>query len=373
MPYYLSRIIGDGSDAEGNQFRPAIADHTGIWTCLADGRADATQAPGRMIVRADHLPVFDTDPRIQQLTRTLLADPVIGAPDDGEADQDDLAFKVVRRFLVRQLLRADDLPNLSLTLGDIPAAKRQRIKAKLEARNVDFSGINNSTTIANALRAILPQLKVRIFPSTGARPSGTFTDDFSGEGSDTDLALHTPSGGTAWTRVGGTAGDFVATSGGVAKCGTATGTAALYQCDDQGNVAHYVQFDSAIETGRAAFPGSNRATDGSNFIGIRHDIGPDDMNCFKRNAGSFTQLGSNSVSNIAFGDTLRLESDGDDAHEAFLNSSSAIGPVTDAFNNAETRQGIVARSGIGDVADNFEAGLLAGTIAHYPFPHRMVA
>ena len=65
---------------------------------------------------------------------------------------------IQRRFQLRQMLRADDFSEtLDLTVGDIPSAKRGRIVDKLTARGFDFSGINNATTIRQALKTLVAQ------------------------------------------------------------------------------------------------------------------------------------------------------------------------------------------------------------------------
>ena len=193
-----------------------------------------------------------------------------------------------------------------------------------------------------------------------------FTDDFSGEVSDVDLASHTPSGGTAWSRVGGVANsaEVFSASSDAGVPGSAAATNTLYQCDDQGNSAQYIQC-SYLPSSTASFL-ANRATDANNFVGVR--VSGAKVQIFKRVAGSFTQLGSTGSTTVSSGDTIKLESDGSDVHTAFINGSSESGPGgTDTAHSSVTTQGFCARLESGSdvsVMDDFEAGVLGGGVTN---------
>jgi hypothetical protein len=181
-----------------------------------------------------------------------------------------------------------------------------------------------------------------------------FTDTFT-DTADTFLENHTPSGGTAWTRVDGVAGGGkIATT--ILKSQTG-GTATSYRCDDQGSANHYVQYKT---NNAGSSYVCNRLTNISNFIGVRRG-GGGVIECFKCVAGVQTQLGSDG-SVAASGDVLRLESSGD-VHTVYKNGvlESGVGG-TDSFNNTETRQGVACfASSATNFCDDFEAGALAGT------------
>jgi hypothetical protein len=358
MAFFLTQILGDGSDAEGNQFRPAIAKYTETWRCIADGRANSALGSGLMLVEADHLPAFDADAAISLIAgKTALT--TVNLSDESEKDEKEVARKICKRFWLRQVLRADDFPS-GLAIGDITAARRQRISAALTARGIDVSTLKAGMTVLDALQSvILPQVRIAFDPEPPS-PTGTFTDTFT----DTDgtaLESHTPSGGTAWTRVDGVAGDAAINSNQLRSTGTDT-LGAAYRCDTQGQAAHYTQW-VVVSLGAGGLTGAfvcNRITDRSNYIGARvlTPGGTALYQIFKRNAGTFSQLGSNSATTAVAGDVAKLESSAADAHTLYQNGSAVVGPVTDAFNNTQVRQGINVRSKIENVIDTFEAGAL---------------
>lgn len=185
-----------------------------------------------------------------------------------------------------------------------------------------------------------------------------FTDNFT-EASDTALESHTPSGGTAWTRVDGVAsGIIVDSSTNAARAASSTNT--LYWCDDQGSADQYVQYVLGTTSDINSFI-CNRATDSNNFIGIRVVAGV--VQVWRRNAGSFGQLGTNGNLAVSNGDTIRLESEGDE-HRAYVNGvqDSNAGGTYSPFNTV-TRQGLCNRSNLPDNSnwiDDFEAGVLGG-------------
>jgi hypothetical protein len=179
-----------------------------------------------------------------------------------------------------------------------------------------------------------------------------FTDNFT-DTDTTTLETHTPSGGTAWTRVDGTAGALTINTN-VLKVLAATNT--LYVCDDQGSVNQYVQYKH--QTNMNDFV-CNRATDANNFIGIRVSAGK--VQIFKRVTSTFTQLGSTGATTVNAGDTVRLESSGD-VHTAKINGNleASVGG-TDSAHNSVTRQGVCGRTASSlNIVDDFEAGILSG-------------
>jgi hypothetical protein len=182
-----------------------------------------------------------------------------------------------------------------------------------------------------------------------------FTDTFT-DTDTTTLETHTPSGGTAWTRVDGTAG-ACSIVGNILRVNAASNT--LYICDDQGNADQYVQYKHQNNMNDFV---CNRATDANNFIGIRVSAGK--VQIFKRVTSTFTQLGSTGATTVSANDIIRLESSGN-VHTAKINGNTEAGVGgTDAAHNSVTRQGICGRTAsILNIADDFEAGSLSGTEA----------
>jgi len=74
MTWLVSQIVGTGADAEGNEWRPAAAQHIDSgWTCTADGRGGAAASGQYMLVRghaprADELSAIGRDSRVEALT-----------------------------------------------------------------------------------------------------------------------------------------------------------------------------------------------------------------------------------------------------------------------------------------------------------------
>jgi hypothetical protein len=186
--WYLAEIVGIGSEAD--PFRPASADPVSANWSAVDGRADSTDGIGWLLVRADVSTVqhatLTADPRIQYLPleengtgRVLAFDEPISMiraavrvaiaaaleakhvpTDDFDASTTvrDLLRRVIRRCLLRQLLGADDYSELlDQTVADIPAAKRNRIAAKLTELGFDLSGFSGATTIRELLRGLATQ------------------------------------------------------------------------------------------------------------------------------------------------------------------------------------------------------------------------
>lgn len=358
MPFYLAEIIGDGTDAEGNEFRPAILDHLDTddgWHCLVDGRADSTTMAGHMVVWSPGKADYVKDSRIVRVTDADLAS--YGVPAlQGRQDEREIAEYIGKRFLLRQYLGGDDFLETG-RFDDLDGRKQDAIRVKLA--HLDLSEVKGATSVDSVLRTLLPQLVVAM-DAKPQSPSGTFTDAFTDDGSGTeDLAAHTPTGGTAWTRVDGSA-DMAQVTGGILRNNTADGSGAAYRCDDQGSSAQYVQYIAISSLEMNAFV-CNRLTDRSNFLGVRkNSIGV----FYKRVAGAFTQIGTSSAP--ATNSVVRLESDASNAHTVYDDGVAIIGPTTDSFNSTETRQGVLARtSGAADWADDFEAGVLsAGSIGN---------
>jgi hypothetical protein len=192
-----------------------------------------------------------------------------------------------------------------------------------------------------------------------------FTDNFT-EASDTALESHTPSGGTAWTRVDGVAsGCIVESATNALRAASTTNT--LYWCDDQGSADQYVQFVKGPTADGNSFV-CNRATDNQNFIGIRVVAGA--VQIWRRNTNNFGQIGTDGNIAVVTGDTIRLESEGD-THRAYVNGvadSNATGTYS-PFNTV-TRQGVCNRSNLADGSnwiDNFEAGALSAGASRIMF------
>ena len=137
-----------------------------------------------------------------------------------------------------------------------------------------------------------------------------------------------------------------------------TGEAA-YQCPDQSSADHYTQ--AAMQATAYSFQVGVRLTDSNNFIGARHtpSSGSNNWEMYKRAAGTFTSLGTSTAS-FSVGDILRVEASGNSI-EAFKNGVSIIGPVTESFNNTETRQGNIPRyvDTYDPWADDFEAAVIS--------------
>lgn len=184
-----------------------------------------------------------------------------------------------------------------------------------------------------------------------------FLDNFNGEASNIDLAAHVPSGGTAWTRVDGTAGMAqVSASSSRLINATTNATGALYQCDDQGGADHYVQY--VCENGNISAYVCNRASDANNFIGVR--VFNSRVQLWRRSGGTLTQLGSDGVGSVGSGAVIRLESVGE-THTVFVNGEQKL-QSDDSTNSTISRQGVVARtSGSVGWLDNFEAGSIAAS------------
>lgn len=357
MPWYLCDVVGSGADAENNARRPVLASLSEIW---GQGCYNANYT--RVICKAAHQAAFDSDPRIRPMRKNLLIG--IGATDDGEIDDaeaPDLALKITKRFLLSQILGADDFGvNLSTLIGDIPVTRRQRIATALQTHGVSLVGLRLTDSVADGLRLIFPQLKAQVEPGPMS-PSGTFTDNFNGAGATTDLGSWTPSGGTAWTLTDGTASWAQVNTSGLLNSTTTDSLGAGFQCDDQSSANHYTQAKfNALGAGASGFI-CNRISNRSNYIGARlWAATPNRVDLFSRSAGTFAQLGTNASEGSA-GDTIRVESNGSNAHSVYRNGALVSGPSgTSSVNSTVTRQGLNARAAATtNWLDDFEAGLLA--------------
>jgi hypothetical protein len=334
---YVSEVIGDGSDAEGNEFRPAFK---GSFAGCYDGDRVLCSVP-------ESLP---SDPRWALLDGIDLE--ARGVPTADLSSTDDVAQRVARRFLVRQLLKADDFPGLAMQIRDIPTARRKRIGTRLASQGVDTSDLSGLMTIREALKLLLPRFKMKPFgiPQPPA-PRGSFTDAFTRADENLETSAN-------WTRVDGAAGACAVRSNQLAFLST---TDSAYQCPDQSSANHYTQAVMLSTTvDLFFFECCARLTDKDNFIGARRTNAnlADDYDLYKRDTGSFTSLGS-WAGPYAANDVMKIEADGNTI-EMFVNGTSRVGPVTESFNNTETRQGIVARSKTQNPAmDDFEAGVIA--------------
>jgi hypothetical protein len=189
-----------------------------------------------------------------------------------------------------------------------------------------------------------------------------FTDNFNGESGDVTLDVRVPSGGTAWTIVGSAvSNDPFVSSAGILN-GSQPGANRPYVCDDCGSVNQYVQFVWKATVNIAGFI-ANRVTDLDNYIGVRvASTSGGQLQLIKNQSGQ-TTLGAYTIGSIPTDSVIRYEVNGDE-HSVYLDSVLRIGPVTDAFNNTETRQGVIGRSESGlSIAwiDDFEAGALGGS------------
>jgi hypothetical protein len=184
-----------------------------------------------------------------------------------------------------------------------------------------------------------------------------FTDNFSGESGDVELSAHTPSGGTAWTRIGASTANPPMVGTGAVLLGSQPAANKSYVCDDQGSANHYISFVWKA-TGNIAGFVCNRLTDANNYFGIRVSSTSGGRLELQRNNSGFTLIGSYVIGSFPTNSTIRYEVDGD-SHSVYLDGVLRIGPVTDTFNNTETSQGVTGRTESGiNIAwlDDFEAG-----------------
>jgi hypothetical protein len=166
-----------------------------------------------------------------------------------------------------------------------------------------------------------------------------FTDAFTGTNG-TDLAAYSAN----WTRVDGGA-NTVQIQGNAAQNNIdGTGTETAYTAPDCGTANHYAQ---AVQNGNTAggsdgFPVCVRLVDSANFIGARSNSGSVAFELFKRIGGSFTSVGSYSVTPAA-NDVMKLDMSGTGA-TFYLNGVSRItGTISDGTFTGISTVGIVGR------------------------------
>ena len=338
-----------GTGTENDPFRPTVADYGIAFSVTVE-----FEQRDKYLVSCEEQPGFAADTTIEPMAKSLFADEF---PDEGEDDGQDseaLAIKVVRRAQMENGIGPGEVfdargPDF---VSDIGPGAIGLATAQLATLGLVHGPITPSlTTVNDVLAETLPQIPVRVLPGTVGN-SGSFTDDFSGEASNTDLVSHTPSGGTAWTQQSGSANDAVATSGGIC----ATGGAGVYTCDDQGSADQYTQgiVQSTTVSGFIII----RLSDANNWWGVR---ARSNGQLYKVVAGSFSLQGTGA--GISVSDGLRIEGSGNSI-EVFKDTGSGyasfIGPVTDSFNNTATLQGLGGSSFVtGSLTDDFEAGVLS--------------
>ena len=176
-----------------------------------------------------------------------------------------------------------------------------------------------------------------------------FTDSFTGT---ENQNLEDRSG---WTNVDAPTGGARINASNALK-NNSTQSVSSYKCTDQGSADHYTQAKFLAAT-TGCFGVAVRLTNGNNFIAGRYESGA--WQVFKRNAGTFTTLGSNSTT-LTSGDVGYLEASGNSITFK-VNGTTRVGPVTDSFNNTETGQGLIPRGSTNTSwIDDFEAGALGG-------------
>jgi hypothetical protein len=183
--FYLSDFVDRGPPLG---FCPAVSLVARNWA-IVDGRVNPVLAAGRCMVEADvtpaqhtsiiadarntYLPFEDATGRvllpgeplsaISAANRTLIRSRMEAqhVPDDGIQGTDtvrSLVRRIARRFLLRQLLGADDLTEgLDTLISAIPALRRQAIRTNLLAGGVDFDTVVGTDTIRQAIRKLVQQ------------------------------------------------------------------------------------------------------------------------------------------------------------------------------------------------------------------------
>lgn len=188
--FYLCPVIGSGASV-ADAFRPACAPAlAGLVWSMVDARPNPTLGAGNLFVRAavtdaQHaailatvgvvglpfedagggvIPLTGTLAQVSAANRSLLQTRLEAAhvPVSDFIATDRIVgvvLRMVRRFLLRQVLAADDwTEGLDTLVSAVAAAKRQRINAALTSLGIDTSGIQGSDTIRTALRIVTSQL-----------------------------------------------------------------------------------------------------------------------------------------------------------------------------------------------------------------------
>lgn len=184
---YFTQFVGTGTRQD--PFRSVIQDLVPVKLSAVDGRVNATLVTGWALVKVDatpaqhtiltadarvvYLPLEDATGRVVDMSETLGTVSAANRttirtrlearhiPDDGITLSDTVGSvlrRIVRRFLVRQILGADDLSEgLDTLVSAIPVAKRQAIRTKLLAHGIDFDGVLLTDTVREAIRKIVVQ------------------------------------------------------------------------------------------------------------------------------------------------------------------------------------------------------------------------
>ena len=259
------------------------------------------------------------------------------------------------------------LPEINYTLA-LTKQQESAIQRQLDDYGLTLPvGVSAASAFETVAKQVHPDAKIADRLKGIVRtlsPSGTFTDDFTEASTDTNLESHTPSGGTAWTRVDGAAGGAVVqASSDTLRVRSTTTTA--YTCDDQGTADHYTQArNKTLSSGRSNSYVCVRLVDKDNFLGWRlAGSGATGSRLSKCVAGTVTDLVTFQGVDEA---VYRVEVSGSDA-EIFEDGVSK-GTGTYSENTTETSQGVRSGDSSADPwIDDFEAGALSsGTIVAVP-------
>lgn len=180
-----------------------------------------------------------------------------------------------------------------------------------------------------------------------------FTDTFT-DTNGTALESHTPSGGTAWTLVSGSAGSLKINTN---QLQVQAATQCVYTCDNQGSTAPYVQAIQA-RTGNNLYSNTFvciRLQDGSNFVGFRQSAFSV-IAMSKNVAGTVTDLVTTTPT---AGNTYKVSapSAGGSTVQFFENGTQVGTDQTVSNFTSVTAMGVVsADTQTNAPLDNFEAG-----------------
>jgi len=183
MRFYLSKLTGSG--IESDKYRPMVDNYIKKWRAI-DGRKDPTTGAGRVFVEcsptdAEHQAIIadpgityipiegaggvelsKNDPlsSIQNRVALITALEARGIPLDGLVGTDPvkrLMRRIIRKYLIRQMLKGDDFGN-ALDADEAPQ-KLLRIKALLEAQGFTVPA---DLTPRKLIRAIRRQANSRL-------------------------------------------------------------------------------------------------------------------------------------------------------------------------------------------------------------------
>lgn len=166
------------------------------------------------------------------------------------------------------------------------------------------------------------------------------------------------SGGWSWTHDGLIAGAFTITSNAL-KSNTSSSPGSAYKTPDLGNANHYVQYRVTNVTTATGPFACCRLADQNSFVGVRTGNGGSNgqIEVYRRNVGTLSNLYTSAASAVAIGDIIRLECSGTNwtlkKNGAIVTGPTAIGV---ALNSTGT--GMVARTGTVMTFEDFEAGAL---------------